>query len=511
MASGKQITDKLYKIKVNINLFGKSYPCVSAYLRATINAPIQFGATIIGKGGDGATSISVDAISKLAASIQEQLYKDPSGNTCSLQVETGVGKSLSIKGLVSAVNLIADTGGGMNLNVSATSGDSLMEMFNGKIYTDCFSVKKAIKDIPKGKQGPGKWYTWVGREVAGNNIAKRVDSLLSNAVTYWSKYLPDQADMPSGMMTMLMNAHKINTKVYNEIITPFLSKVNIETFEGKVNLDETQTKLAVNNGLSSYLFESGGSFLNSLLNGINRDFAMWYIPTSDNDWSSGTLINQKYGDEKVDGDITVPITRIQVNAGNFTGNRAPTCGAAIGAKIHGSAFSSYKPVRGGLNFFRIYPETPKRDYGSLYRFEAPGWLILNCQVAKDVVEAEAEQKLAEAQMPTSGREAGKVDEQAKKSEKASKKSLDSLNDILTYLAKKFYFRSLLESSNITITGPFWGIVEQNIGDMVNVKSEAGGEVCKGVLSSVNYDFTTAGTSTVTLGIALAQLPGVKIE
>lgn len=500
--------DKICKLSLSISAGGESYPCEEVWFEARLNDVVRFTATVAGKKGSGANMTTVGNIRDLAAKLQKQMFKDPKDGQFTINA-SGCGKALNVKGLISSVELVADTNGGLKLQITGTSSDSLMEMYNGSIYVQDISTELLLEKLREDQNPNGKVYTFYKTEPSGT-IANRLKTLLTNAHSGWESVYPSNS-LISGQKTIIQRNNDINKEIYKEVIAPFLSNVKAEVYEGKVDLDDKMTSRIINDGLHQYIFESGASFLSALLNGVCRDFAFWYVPLQDKSWKSGTLIPQKYGDDKVDGEIDIGVSSISFSTGSRIGGRAPCAGVGVLATLSGVQMQEGFTDLNSDKMYVFYPEQPKRKFGSIYTFQAPQWYTVPAEALGELGYRSQVQKAQEQTVYKDGRSIGASQKIAEKQEKATKKSLDKSKTILDYLAEKWYYRALLEDSNMTIEGPYTGAISSNIGDQVSIKAMNGGTICTGVLSGITYRLSANGGGKTTIDVTLVKLPKVKIE
>lgn len=499
--------DKVCKLSLSISAGGESYPCEEIWFEAKLNDVIRFSAVVSGKKGSGANMTTVGNIRDLAAKLQKQMFTNPKDGQFTINA-SGCGKALNVKGLISSVELMADTGGGLKLQITGTSSDSLMDMYNGSVYVQDISAE-VLQRLLNDKTSSGKVYTLYKSKPSGD-IANRLKILLSNAHSAWQSIYP-QNSWISGAQKIVQSVDNINKQIYKEVITPFLANVKAEVYGGKVDLDDENNSRIINDGLHQYLFESGTSFLSALLNGVCKDFAFWYVPLQDKSWKSGTLIPQKYGDDKIDGEIDIGVSSISFSSGSRIGGRAPCAGVGVLATLPAAQLSGVATDSNADKFYTFYPEKAKRKFGTIYTFQAPPWITIPASENEKLLNKSMFQKAQESQPYINGRQIGASLKTIEKQQKNAKKAVDKVKTILDYLAEKWYYRALLEDSNMTIEGPYTGAISSNIGDQVSVKAMNGGTICTGVLASVSYRLSASGGGRTVVNITLVKLPKVKIE
>ena len=55
---------------------------------------------------------------------------------------------------------------------------------------------------------------------------------------------------------------------------------------------------------------------------------------------------------------------------------------------------------------------------------------------------------------------------------------------MEYLAEKGYYSALLGPSLATISGPFSGAIQAEVGDLINFASNPGGKIGKGIVTGI---------------------------
>ena len=499
--------DKICKLNITMTAGGESYPCESVNFSAKINDFVRFSAVVTGKKGNGATMLTVNDIRNLAAKLQKQMFKDPREGQFTIHVQ-GCGKDLKVKGLISSVELIANTSGGLKLSITGTSADSLMDMYNGSIYLKNINPELIQSMLSADTPIMGKFYTIPTTPKGG--LSERITTLITNAHKSWNKAYPNNT-LISGEKTIIEKSDEVNNEIYEKQIKPFLKNIDVKIYDGKVDLDDQLISRVVNDGLHNYLFDSGYSFFSALVNGICRDFALWYVPLQDKEWKSGTLIPQKYGDDKVDGDLEIAVSSMNVSSGNRIGGRAPCIGVGVLGTLYGAQLNETFQTANSNKLYVTYPKEPKRKFGSIYTFQAPTWITVPAMNMNEMAQKALLAKAQEQQPYKDGRNISNVTKSREAQAKHIKKSVDKTDTILDYLAQKWYYRALLEDSNAEITGPYTGMIEANIGDQVNVKAMNGGTILTGVLYSIDYALSATNGGSTKINIALAKFPGVKIE
>lgn len=506
------MADVLYKQTASVTLFGNPYPCESGNITVSINSPIHFEATVLGKGGNGVNQLTVGMITSIAMKLQQQIYADPKKATCSFQA-TGNRGSIRVDGIVTGVALTATTQGGLALRINGTSKDSLMDMFNGKIYTENLSTRKLSTQndkTPKNQQ-PGSILKGIVKGLNDKTLTGRIDSIISSLMNKFGE-LQGISDLSPSEQKVVNAIHQSNKQIYGEIIKPFLkNSKSAKIYGGKADINDTTVSSIINNGLVGYFLESGESFFSMLLSQANTDFGMWYVPSKKDHYASGVLKEQTFGDEKDEKTIMMPMDRIDFDGGSFFGPNAPCKGVAVTAGIAGEAATEVDKLPKKYKFFKFYPEKPVRDWGTYLRFSAPAWCTISAAEAEKLMDAADTDKIKEGKKQQGGRSVNAVKEQATKTKKEIKKRIDKTNPILDYLAQKFYFRSLLADSQLRASGPFWGEVSADVGDVVKLQAAQGGVVCKGILDTVSYNFYSEGESSTTVTIMAAQLGSIKIQ
>ena len=341
------------------------------------------------------------------------------------------------------------------------------------------------------------------------SVPTRINELIDTAFNNWQNLRGN--DFISGDLQVRQKMDSINKDIYSSVILPFLeNSKDISVYEGTIDENDPHLSLMINTGLHNYLFNSGASFQNLLINGVCKDFALWYIPSSEEAWKRGILINQKYGDEDPDTTMTLPISSFKYTTGSRINGRPPCLAAGVLARI-GTASADSQSSSGSDKTIIFYPEEPKRDYGSYFLFQAPAWYSLKPTELQDIVSYSKLVAAEEQEALILGRNPSKVKTAQKKNTEVLKIKKSVLNSALGYLAKKSYYRALLNDSNMEIICPYTGSVNAEVGDMVEINAMLGGSLGKGILSYIRYYVTTDGGGFTTLGLSAVTMPGVTIK
>jgi hypothetical protein len=504
--------DKVYKQTVTIKVFNTEYPCSYVSFNVMLNSPISFTVNLLGfkDKKKEVNKLTVGTVTKLAAALQNKIYEDPKKATCEIKASAVNKNDLKINGIITSVSLNATTHGGLSLTIAGTSPDALMNMYNGEIYSTSISAVEMSKKQIVRSYGQDKAMAWINKPLQQSLITDRISGLLQGISEKFPEYIKTFKNSEQEKK-IAQSVHESNKKILNEQIKPFLSNSKPKVFGGVVDITKQPITTSINNGLCSYFFNNGSPFLSTLINMVNRDFALWYVALPKDGWKSGELREQVYGNENATKDIKVPINSISFSAGNYSGREAPCKGVAVVAGVHKNAVSALGIRDTTQRVHFVYPEKAVRDWGNYITYQAPNWLTVDSLDAKIINQKDTFKQLQQGKSSSSGRSTTKVKELVKADEKKKKEDLDYYYKILEYLSEKFYFRSLLQSSTITVSGPYWGTIDANVGDMINLSSESGGKICKGILQSVNYAINSSGESNITLTLIAAQLSGVKIK
>lgn len=510
------MSDTIFPVTVSAGFSFGSFPCVSAMISIPLNNVPRFSATVMSGGEDTGGVVTVQDIMSLGASAQRQMLSNPSESGIDITISGGPKGEVHAAGVITGVTVQATASGGLSCTVEGAGKDILLNMFSPAVYGNYIAMS-AIREIQAGRPDRvNNSKIWVGMldqkvlKKTDMSVSERIMELLKIATEkYSSMSMVDSLD--SGLKTSIETILSMNDSQY-KAVTEFLKGSNqtSKIFNEEVELDDLSNK-NIFNGLHGALFETGGSFLDTLFNHVCPEFALWYVPDR-NTSQSGKLMNQKYGDEDAEGGIQVPLEGVSYNTGQIVGHKPPTSAIVMRAPTlqcpakdqQRSWFTNPHVISG------IYPEKPTRDFGVAYTMQAPRWLSINPYATGLALTKSALQDIQEGRAPIIARNPTKAKEQLLAALKSNRKELTGSEKVLKYLAKKQYFRTLLQDSKASVSAPFTGDVAADVGKIYEVSGSPGGMLFNGLLEQINYT-VNPGSMRTTLSFSMVTMPGVKVS
>lgn len=507
----------IQKPRVSATILGETYPIQTAQIHAGIGAILSFSITVSTSDAKEGGTYTISMIRELAAKMQKQIYSTPKQGNVKLSLSGYGDGSVSVEGVAISVALNATTSGGLSCTIVAAGNDSLMDMANFGVWTQYLNserVQQYVASVNKIHPSSKVYVNLLPYDVQRNTsmpVAQRIQLLLNCGAKYATE-LNRTTGLNSEMTKAFNSMHEVNIAAA-KMIGPFLSRSQKTTklFNDEVNINEVTAKLVME-GLHESLFEQNYSFMAAIL-AICGDYRLWYVPRLSNK-GNGILINQKYGDEATDGTINLYSNSFSFNCGG-TWNSKPPC-KIVTIKAQMSSDAKSEPVTTlKTPYSRLaaasYPEKPYRQFGTSYIYDAPGWLSLPV-LELDQSKAISDKTINDLKGGTTtaaSRDYKNIAKTAQASVQAIKKNIDSNVDILKYLAKKTYCRTILQPSTATINGPFNGRISAEPGDMVTVNVKPGSKLVSGIVSDINISVSPT-QSTVSINIMGAYLPGVRL-
>lgn len=499
--------------KLSATIDGSSYPITALEVQATLGELLEFSITFTSGDAKDGGILTISMIRHLAEKVQKMIYKEPKKSNVKAEALGYKGETLSVEGVAIGVNLTATSTGGLACTVSALGNDALLGQVNYNIWMAYVDTKSVIEQLAKRNNGyTNKVYVaemdLAKQESTGDPLTRRVKDLIITADQY-------QEDLNKLNLEALQNPVlekqykeicKFNDSMYEDVMK-FLIRSNKYTkmFNGEATINKETAKNIIC-GIHEMLFESGDNFFDAMMS-IAATFKMWYVPKLA-EKGTGYLMNQKYGDEETDGEVSIYCD--YVNTAHQGGAYSmPPCKYFT---ITGNTIETVqdKLVRPPTAISGTYPKEPKRKFGVGYVAGAPGWLI------SPVVYQEDSKSVSPTTLEKAKKQEGEKPNRSEQKEAAdntkekNKKNLDSQVSILEYLAKKSYYWTLMQPSVAVISGPFNGRPHCEVGDMVTFGANPGGKIGKGIVTGIGISLTPSHSS-VSINLNAVTLGDNEIE
>lgn len=505
--------------KVTLTVDGKSYPVNSAKVNAGIGSVLSFNFTIVAENNSSSASLTIEDIRDLIAQLQNAVYKDPKKSSIKLSIAGDGIKEFSIQGIATSVNSYASTAGGMSCTISGASEDILMEMANFSPYLTYANSKTAIQNSDIGNSSrSNKVYVDLmptnHRTSTSDSIAQRIRALLYAGKNWRKVCLPVLSQLPKSTVTAIEDIEASNKAQLSQI-SQFLSDSNDTTlpFNGEVDIN-AYTALSINKGLHNCIYERDQGFLSAIFS-VCAMFRLWYVPRIKDKKGKGILVNQKYGDESNASSANIYINRLNYTLGGIWANKPPCKAVVIQASMYQTPFTgtiSNKTTPPSRIISAIYPETPTREYGITYTFDADNWICLSEEStnSKKNIDTSTISNLENGKVEPGTREASAVEKTNKKTGEVIKKTVDGFSSVLKYLAKKTYYRILLAPSTAAFSGPFTGL-DFEVGDMITINTVDASDLATGIVSEIEISVDASSGATFSVKLANVKVKGVTVE
>lgn len=513
--------------KISVTVMGESYPVHSVSVDLAINSLLSFEATImtsdadkVKDGGDGdGVILDIETIRRLAGKMQSLIYEKPEESNIQLSISGyNQNDSLVLQGVLTEVECVATTDGGLSCKLGANSNDVLLSVVNYNTYLDYVNTHTAAAEIFKtnGHTKDGPVYCLAlspdKRESTSDPITKRVKSLIEVAEDKWETF-SKLKDQPQQIQSAIRSVSNINKQMRSKV-DEFLQRSDKTStvLDNKCKINKA-TANQIMNGLHTALFAAGNNFLQAMFM-ICGQYELWYVPKL-KDKGLGYLENSKFGNEESATNIAVYGEYFNFHSGDRWQGRAPCLGVVMRAQSYVDAasksFSTRKTPASRL-LTQKYPEKETKDFGATYILNAPGWVSLPVLSAKDsnTVDKSMSEQFKKGELERQPRDINQASSNFKLVETKQKDNIDSSLDILSYLAKKYYYRILLDPSTAIISGAYSGPPEAEVGDIVNVELSPSGQIVKGILSSIRININPVD-ATINYGISGATINESSIK
>lgn len=504
--------------KVTLTVDGKSYPVNSAQIRAEIGSVLSFNFTIVSQNNSNSASLTIEDIRDLIAQLQNAVYKDPKKSSIKLSISGDGIKEFNIEGIATSVNSHANTTGGITCTISGASEDILMEMANFSPYLTYANGKTAIDSVITNSARINKIYVDLlpdsHKESTSDSIAQRIRALLY-AGKKWREVCQSVLDQLPESTRAAIDEIEESNKAQLSQISQFLSDSNDTTlpFNGEVEINK-YTAIAINCGLHNCIYERDQGFLSAIFS-VCAMFRLWYLPRIKDKKGKGILVNQKYGDESDVTSTNIYIDKLNYTLGGIWANKPPCKAVAIQANMYRTAMTT--EILNNLSpasriISAIYPETPTRQYGITYIFDADNWICLpeGTTNAKKNIDTSTVSTLANGKVDPGTREASEVEKTNKKTAEVNKKTLDGFSSVLKYLAKKTYYRILLAPSTAYFSGPFTGL-DFEVGDMITINTANASNLATGIVSGITISVSASAGASLEVNLTNVKVKGVNVE
>ena len=446
--------------KVSANILGTSYPVLSANVDVQIDQLMTFSVTVTTSDAKDGGRLTVNMIRKLAARAQNAIYKEPKESNITLNISGFKGNVLNLEGILTSVDVYASTSGGLTCTIGAISNDALLTCTDHGIYTEYVNTQKASEKIYKQNKLAKVGLTYVmalpnsQRDAFDDSVAKRMLNLITCAQSKWESFsqLDDQPDTVKRAIKSVEAINEDNKDRIKKFLTR--SDKTSKIFDGRVKLNEA-TSNQVMNGLHTLLFDSGNNFLEAVLAACG-EYELWYLPKLGKK-GLGYLENCKFGNEDSSGACHLYCTGFQFSSGNRWLGKPPCIGVLMRSQAYlnvGAQVGAQNKTAASRTLTGSFPEKPKKDFGAIYMYQAPGWVtlpLLSTEEANTATQSTSEQfEAGNLKKTTREKTAPKINYQAKITKQ--KPSIQRSGDILTYLAEKAYYRNLLLPSTAEASG-----------------------------------------------------------
>lgn len=471
------MADILTKPTVKVN----GYKCVSAEISCVLNRPIVVRATICSGDTDGSI-LTTNDIMNLAKDMQAKIFEDPEEGDIQITLNDGHTGELSYNRLIiTSCDVVASTRGGLMATITATSPDILADSFDPSVYMKNIDVGNIIWEIAASENSKSQDHLWVytlGRlNDTDSPLATKILKLIQHAK---NKY-KFSANMMPGSDSAIESQLSLNNSSFT-YVRRFLnnSTETTDVLNGNADLNETGNR-AIYNTLASRLFNNGGGIFTKILNSVNSDFLLWYVPDHKSG-NMGKLRNWNYEGEDV-STISLPVSTFNFAIGRSLGNDLPPTMVTF----ESPEIYTIRDLAGEFTSWAVgaYPEKPEKILGKVYNIQAPPWLCFGLYDDPD----------NGAENMNKGRNPQETEIINEKIKKQLEKDAKAYYPSLQYLARQSFFRYKYGTSVGSLSCPFYANIDAEIGDFVQVNAMGGGKIMRGILSSVVHSLDTGSLST----------------
>lgn len=489
------ITKPAIYLKVN----GKNYPCLSATIQASLGYPSSCTVVLTDPSDKDGGFLALQSIIREAASIQSISMNAPKKDSGQVTINTGGFGSMEFSGIVSSVtvNGLASEGGGMQMTVRILHKDILLDTFNTSIYS-AVAVDPAKKDALKAPDAetPPVVNGILSESSAGDSIATRISTILKQA----TKFIDGKAS-PDPTIAQVLEKNKEVYKMVQEFLAA--SDKSSKLFEEKWT-PTAKLNFSIDAAIAAIVFKQTSRFLSGI-NGIGREFAMFYSPSLTGK-GYGTLRCEKYGNSAPTQTVSAPVNTIYIETGPYDINSAPPSICAYRARVSGvSPFSVDKKAQYTVDVRSdcvtvTYPKNPRKEGGRI-EISAPAWMgVLPATVA----ELKPDPKSGK------GNTAAELKQNKQKISQNAQTEIQSVIKAMGEACEANYWSQLLKNSSATVVLPLKDFSNLIIGEPTSVTGSGGGKLFTGILSRVTLNASKYHL-TATLQFSNVIIEGASIS
>lgn len=474
------------------------FQCASATVTCTLNHTLNLTATICEGNADG-NILTTNDIMALGKTMQGKIFKNPTAKDVKVTFNDGIGGTLNYSLTLTSCDVVTSPSGGLKLELSATTEDILCDAFDASIYVKCMGDTSKLLQISRGDNTSQTtdhiWVTLMRGNLGGGStpLVKKIDKLLTYTK---NNYVPNFIGQSDGTKTAINSQKSLNEKVYTDYIKEFIrnSSDSTDVLAKQVSVTKDINK-AIFNGLAAIFFDSGGGFLNKVINMICPEFLLWYIPDHKTG-GMGKLKNQNYVKPKKPKKLTLPISAVKMSLGRSLGNSLPPTLCTVETPLQFGVSNVHK--QNSKFIMAVYPEKPENVLGIAYNLRAPSWFYVTALDESNQKSAK-ENQLNKARTP----EGAKVEQ--KKTAQTDSKIKKSFTSALKYLAEHAFNKLKYSTSVAGVTCPFQAKIDAELGDFVTLSATEGGTILTGILTSITHSVTASGGMVTNLGFARVEI------
>ena len=484
------------KVWVNISALGE-LPCREATLTLTLNTPASVTVSVAaGDVSGNGTLLTISSLTEIVKKLQQLINTDPESNMLSMSLYSK-DFSVSAKFIIVAVYMSGDaSNGSLDVTILARHKDALADGIIFNIYDMVYRPSTVQPDYANIDPLASRAFETSNESSSIASIIKAVGDTAINKINIEDLRQIGMSDAQMQIIRDQNSANRQNWKYLSNILEN--SSQTTDFLNGQVELD-TSRQLAVYDSITKSLIKSGSGGFTTILNQISSDFLLQYIPSLSD---AGKFINQIWDIDTVQGEISCTTARVNYNLGEASYGIAPIQYVASWADM---TFLPSAPQENQItSTWARYPESsgngPKN--GRVVVLRAPAcFTVLNVQYGD--ISSNNANPLNESQRQN---QENVLNDQNEKMAKSFAQSQEKAETILRNISEIRYNQLLYAPSTANVLGLPANIdVENYLGQIVDVKSDPGGKMFKGMLTSVEYRFSSSGVVFMNLTFAYVRI------